>query len=404
MSIFKKISILFLISLIIMGVIGFWIDAINSKRIDDLIKEKYLKIANELLLTIDNKTKIDELIAKYKLKPFPHFNPQEHEVLYYKKHTFGFISILKESFGDEFILHINFLEDNLVLETPDEQNINDKLQLNALIFLDMFVLVLIFLYILKLLSPLKKITKEIENFSNGNLSTRVNINSNDEIGTLSRTFNAMAINLEESIKTREELLRDIGHELRTPIAKGKFAIEKIDNFSQKELLKKIFNDLETLTNELIELEKLNSNQLTCTVFSAETLLLEALNKLYITDESAVQLTILNDFKINGDIHYLCLALKNIIDNALKYSSHLPINIEVSNQTITVCNQGEPLSKELEYYLKPFIQELSQRDGFGLGLSIVKKVMDKHHFALTYEYKNGNNCFTMAMNTSSNFFV
>ena len=49
----------------------------------------------------------------------------------------------------------------------------------------------------------------------------------------------MASSLENSIKTREELLRDIGHELRTPIAKGKFAIEKIDDFSQKELLKKI---------------------------------------------------------------------------------------------------------------------------------------------------------------------
>jgi two-component system OmpR family sensor kinase len=67
----------------------------------------------------------------------------------------------------------------------------------------------------------------------------------------------MASSLENLIKTREELLRDIGHELRTPIAKGKFAIEKIDDFSQKELLKKIFKDLEILTNELIELEKLN---------------------------------------------------------------------------------------------------------------------------------------------------
>lgn len=48
----------------------------------------------------------------------------------------------------------------------------------------------------------------------------------------------MASSLEELIKTRQELLKDIGHELRTPIAKGKFAIERIDDFSQKELLKK----------------------------------------------------------------------------------------------------------------------------------------------------------------------
>ena len=61
----------------------------------------------------------------------------------------------------------------------------------------------------------------------------------------------MAQNLEELIKTREELLRDIGHELRTPIAKGKFAIEKIEDFSKKELLQKIFFDLERLRNNFV---------------------------------------------------------------------------------------------------------------------------------------------------------
>ena len=52
-----------------MSIIGFWIDNINSKRIDDLIKEKYLKIANELLLNIDNKNKIEQLLNQYELKP-----------------------------------------------------------------------------------------------------------------------------------------------------------------------------------------------------------------------------------------------------------------------------------------------------------------------------------------------
>ncbi|MFY4754444.1 HAMP domain-containing protein, partial [Aliarcobacter butzleri] len=84
-------------------------------------------------------------------------------------------------------------------------------------FLDIFAHLLIFIYLLKLLTPLKTITKEIKNFANGDLSTRININTKDEIGTLANTFNSMASSLENTIKTREELLRDIGHELRTPI-------------------------------------------------------------------------------------------------------------------------------------------------------------------------------------------
>lgn len=393
MSISKKISVLFLMSFILMSIIGFWIDNINSKRIDDLIKQKYMDISNEILLNIDNKSKINELLERYQLKPLQTI-ASNNEILYEESHTFGFISIQKESFEDEFILHINFLDENLILKTPDEQNISDKLQLNALIFLDIFILVLTFAYILKLIYPLKAITKEIENFSGGNLSTRINIASNDEIGTLATTFNSMASTLENLITTRQELLRDIGHELRTPIAKGKFAIEKIDDFSQKTLLKKIFKDLETLTNELLELEKLNSSKLNFSTFSAETLILEALSKLYIRDESNIQLHVHDDFKITGDLHYLTLALKNIIDNALKYATSLPVTIDVSNYSICVSNHGNALAKDLDHYLKPFTQERQERDGFGLGLSIVKKIMNKHQFELSYAFKEEQNHFTL----------
>ena len=255
---------------------------------------------------------------------------------------------------------------------------------------------MIFLYILKLLNPLKTITNVIENFAKGNLSTRIDINSKDEIGILANSFNTMASSLENSIKTREELLRDIGHELRTPIAKGKFAIEKIDDFSQKELLKKIFLDLETLTNELIELEKLNLTKLNITNFDAETLIIESLGKLYLDDESKIEVNIIENFKISADLYYLSIAIKNLIDNALKYATSYPITIEVDKNRISVLNKGEKLSKELEYYLKPFTQELSQRDGFGLGLSIVKKILDRHDFEIIYEYKDHSNIFRIGL--------
>ncbi len=377
-----------------MNIIGFWIDSINSKRVDDLIKEKYLKISNEIFQNIDNRDKVDEIISKYSLKRVDALDKKELDVLYYEKHTFGFISIQKASFEDEFVIEINFLDETYTLKTPDEENINDKLKLNILIFLDVFVLFLIFLYLLKLLSPLKKITKEIQNFSNGNMQSRIEVTSNDEIGTLSRAFNTMAASIEELIKTREELLRDIGHELRTPIAKGKFATLQIEDISQKELLQKIFSDLEILTNELIELEKLNSTKLNISAFSAETLITESLSKLYIEDESSIALIVEDDFKIEGDLHYLSVALKNLIDNALKYATEPPVTLKASKHKICVTNRGKKLSKELDHYLKPFTQELSQRDGFGLGLSIVKKITDKHNFSLNYVHEDGQNIFCL----------
>ena len=314
------------------------------------------------------------------------------EIIYFQESTFGEISILKYKSSNIYFLKIKYLDEEYLFKTLDEESLSDKTILNILVFLDIFVLLLIFLFIIKLLSPLKTITKQIKTFANGNLSTRIDINSNDEIGTLANNFNSMASSLENSIKTREELLRDIGHELRTPIAKGKFAIEKIDDFSQKELLKKIFYDLESLTNELIELEKLNITKLNLSTFSAETLILESLGKLYLEDESKIEIEISEDFKIEADLDYLSIAIKNLIDNALKYAVSFPVIIKVDKNEISILNKGDKLSKEFEYYLKPFTQELSQRDGFGLGLSIVKKIIDRHNFKLIYSYENEFNIF------------
>jgi len=396
MSILKKISFLFVISLILMTIIGSWIDTINSKRMDNLVKEKYLKVIEDIFRNIENKNYINSVFEKNQLELLKDFKDSNEEIIYEQNYTFGHIIILKRSFADEFIIKIKYLDEEYILKTPDEQNLNDKTILNFLVFLDIFALFLIFLYIIKLLTPLKTITKEITNFANGDLSTRININSKDEIGTLAKTFNSMATSLENSIKTREELLRDIGHELRTPIAKGKFAIEKIDDFSQKELLKKIFLDLEILTNELIELEKLNLTKLNISTFSAETLVLESLGKLYLEDESKIEIEINEDFKIDADLYYLSIALKNLIDNALKYAISFPIIIKVNKNEISISNKGKQLSKEFEYYLKPFTQELSQRDGFGLGLSIVKKILDRHNYQLLYSYENEFNIFKIVL--------
>ena len=396
MSIFKKLTILFIISFILMTVIGLWIDNINSKRVDNFAKEKYLKVIDDIFKNIENKNYLDSLISKNSLEKVNFLDENNLETIYSQNSAFTDISILKYKSSNIYILKIKYLDESYIFKALDEENLSDKTILNLLVFLDIFALLIMFLFIIKLLSPLKTITKELKAFANGNLSTRIDIKSNDEIGTLAKSFNNMASSLENSIKTREELLRDIGHELRTPIAKGKFAIEKIDDFSQKELLKKIFQDLEKLTNELIELEKLNISKLNLTIFSAETLVLESLGKLYLEDESKVDIEIFEDFKIEGDLYYLSIALKNLIDNALKYAISFPIIIKVDKNQISISNKGKELSKEFEYYLKPFTQELSQRDGFGLGLSIVKKIIDKHDFRLEYSYKNESNIFKICL--------
>ncbi len=400
MSIFKKIALLFIISFILMSIIGLWIDKINTKRIDNIVKEKYVSFLEHVLSSENDPQKLIKIFENNKFKIKRNLHISLNEILFHKKYSFVEVSIYKISFDDELFIKLKFENDEYFLKTPDEENLRDKTVLNILICIDILVLLLIFFYIVKILSPIKNITKEITNFANGNLSARINIKkSNDEIGILANSFNQMATSLEKFIKTKEELLRDIGHELRTPIAKGKFAIEKIENESQKELFKKIFIDLETLTNELIELEKLELTKLNLTTFSAETLILEALSKLYLEDESKIELNINEDFKITADLYYLSIAIKNLIDNALKYTQELPIIVDINKNEIKISNKAKELSKDLEYYLKPFTQELSHRNGFGLGLSIVKKIIDKHQYKLSYEYIDGYIVFKIYLSKS-----
>ena len=72
-----------------MIVIGFWTDSINAKRIDILIKEKYIKISNELFENIENKNQLTKLFTKYDLElKKEYLENKNDEVLYENNLTF----------------------------------------------------------------------------------------------------------------------------------------------------------------------------------------------------------------------------------------------------------------------------------------------------------------------------
>ena len=121
MSIFKKITLLFIISFILMAIIGSWIDNINSKRMENLIKEKYIKVIDEILRNIENEKVLNEIFQKNELKIKKDFDSINNEILYQKKYDFGNVTIIKESFEDEFIIEIKYFENKYILKTPDEE-------------------------------------------------------------------------------------------------------------------------------------------------------------------------------------------------------------------------------------------------------------------------------------------
>jgi two-component system OmpR family sensor kinase len=107
----------------------------------------------------------------------------------------------------------------------------------------------------------------------------------------------------------------------------------------------------------------------------------------------------NDFALYSDIKLLSLALKNLIDNAIKYSKDKKASFYANPHRIDVASKGEPLIHPLEYYVEPFSQEQKRASGFGLGLYIVNSIVLKLGYKLEYQFKEGSNIFSIVFKPS-----
>lgn len=378
------------------------------KKADELFENLVLKKE----LTIENSESINE---KENLKLlFSHF-----ENLYKLIKDELYLNTLNkkdEKYFEDFNKRFEALSlktEKILQEEIDYlQNELDKTEINKNEFIDTIKLEVVLLLLLAFLLSFiisSKIIKEIKEmlhklnigvlqlFSDDENTIKVNIGKNNELSEITNNLNSYLEKQDDIIHSREELLRNISHELKTPITKGKFLLENLkDKLDINEVsnVNSVFVDIEDLTSKLLQREKLNFATLNIQEFKISSLILEALSKLSIDDESKIELDVEDDFKINGDKYYLTIVLKNLIDNAMKYATTYPIKIETSNNQIFIKNIGKKLMNDFIYYTKPFTRDPNQQLGHGLGLNIVNKIIKMHKFELNYDYKESYNIFSI----------
>jgi len=266
----------------------------------------------------------------------------------------------------------------------------------------MLLILLFFLYrfIKKSMHPLQLLHKNIDKFSKGERVEKVELESSDEVAQVANAFCEAASTIDTLQKSRILFLRNIMHELKTPITKGKLITHLLsDEVQDKEKLLETFTTMEVQLKELSDVEAITSKAQALHVKSYA--LIDIVENVFdILDVDDVTCKI-SDERVSVDFNLFSIALKNLVDNACKYATALPVEIRYENSRLHVINEGKPFSKEIDNFLEPFSRDCKDvtTEGFGLGLYIVSEIVKRHGFRLSHTYSEKKHDFCIELSIS-----
>jgi two-component system OmpR family sensor kinase len=290
------------------------------------------------------------------------------------------------------IMIINNDQFKLILENKTKAKFPIK---RAVIFSIVFLLIImLYLWIMKSLLPLSELKAKIQTFSKGNLDIECKSDKEDEIAEVANEFDHAVTMIRELIQSRQLFLRAIMHELKTPIAKGRLVSEMLSDEKSKTRLHSIFERLNLLIDEFAKIEKITSKnfELTLKPYKMSDLVEASIDLLMVENpKRLISIEIEEDYSTEVDFELYTLTLKNLLDNGIKYSIDKHIIVHIGNKQLNIINNGKALTEPLENYFEPFH---TSKKGLGLGLYIVKSILDIHQKELHYHYEEGKNIFTV----------
>ena len=259
----------------------------------------------------------------------------------------------------------------------------------------MLLLLLLYIWIIRSINPLFELKREIIKFSEGNLDIDCKSDKRDEIADLANAFDDAVDKIKTLLRSRQLLLRAVMHELKTPIAKGRLLSEMIGEDCKKERFHTIFERLNLLIDEFAKVEQVSSRNFDTDMrpYKMSDIVDASIDMLMLEEPKRdIHMVVKRDFTLQADFDLLTLAVKNLIDNGMKYGKEHKIDILIDTDSISFANKGEPLKGEIEEYFLPFHDS---QNGLGLGLYIVKSIADIHDLDFIYRYENGRVIFILS---------
>ena len=398
-SIFITITFIFGLALVSIFLAFLWLMGFDKQNYTRELNNKYSNVARTNLFYmggIINKTQYDRQLSNIDM---PEITSQSRKDEILRKATV--LEEISSDLGSSAILlydkhhylKIEHLDELKLLMDKEFQPYRYEV-IKAVFLVVAVILLAAYIFVIYKIKPLRKLKRQIVKFANGELDGVQNVgNGKDEISEVSEEFYGAVCQIKALNDSRHLFLRNIMHELKTPITKGLIAAQMIEKSKNQERLISVFHKLENLINELAAIEQITSkigltNKTPCLM---RDLIDEAIDIAMIEKEH-VGISELDEVRVMVDFKLFSVAIKNMIDNGIKYSTDKHVNIMVSKDHMKFITQGEKLKNDLDFYIQPFIKGEDAQKSFGLGLYIVSNILEAHGLKFGYEYKNGMNVF------------
>lgn len=280
----------------------------------------------------------------------------------------------------------------------------------------------------RIISPLKSITKNVREISSKNLNRRIELyKSKDELYELSITLNEVMDRLQESFEIQGRFISNASHELSTPLTSILSQLEIVLQRNRTsdeyfETISSVFEDvlnLTRLTKSLLEFAKAsgNSSGMELEPIRIDEILMNMPKELKkINSENIVNLSFSNfpneenKLLVFGNAILLNSAIKNIVHNACRYSKKNKADISVffykKSIQISIKDEGPGINEDdLPFIYQPFYRGKNdvRTTGFGLGLSLSKRIISLHQGELRYLKTNDSgSTFNITLPLSSTF--
>ena len=364
-------------------------------------QNRYELIAENFLSTFQNLPTAESLInlfKKFQVRPLENRDDKleiikNAQELTITQNYLGTYRVYK--YDSQYYIYVQQYGYNLMLKDIRNSNYSMVIIITAFV-LSLIIIFFLYAILKRKLKPLKLLNKQIIEFSNGNKDIKIKAISNDEIGTIAKSFNEAIRLINNQSKSKDLFMRKMMHELKTPITKAMFIAETLDNEKTRDNLQRAFKRMDDIIKELATVEKLTS--VNSMIYKEQTsffnIYTKTLEIMMVNPENIVSK--IKSFQFEVDVSMFSIALKNLIDNAIKFSQDSKAIITASKEQIEISSLGEPLKYDLDYYTEAFSQEEKRSDGFGLGLYIVKTIVNLHGYKFNYYYKDGKNYFSIRM--------